>query len=137
MIFFFLAVEGGPRPLKVFFWGSRGRPGARKCVRGVVFLLSSGSLLTSFLDPKKPPKIGSLKLLNKVKFRFYSLLEIFKNSRGQLGPQEGPGRLLQEAKNGLRSRLRVGVRFCTDFGSILRRFWINFGTILGRLLVVF
>ena len=83
----------------VFFWGSRGRPGARKCVRGVVFLHSSGSLLTSFLDPKNLPKLALLNFFKFISSDFTASLKFSKNSRGQLGPQEGPGRPLQEAKN--------------------------------------
>ena len=82
-----------------FFWGSRRRPGAPKCVRGVVFLHSSGSLLTSFLDPKNLPKLALLNFFKFISSDFIASLKFSKNSRGQLGPQEGPGRPLQEAKN--------------------------------------
>ena len=119
LFFFCWQLEATPDPSGFFFRGPRGRPGARKCVRGVVFLHSSGSLLTSFLDPKNLPKLALLNFQTIISSDFIASLKFSKNSRGQLGPQEGPGRPLQEAKNGLRSRLRVGVRFCTDFGPNL------------------
>ena len=95
----FLQLKAAPDPSKLFFGGSRGRPGARKCVRGVVFLHSSGSLLTSFMDPKNLPKLALLNFFKFISSDFIASLKFSKNSRGQLGPQEGPGRPLQEAKN--------------------------------------
>ena len=94
-----MQLKAAPDPSKLFFWGSRGRPGARKCVRGVVFLHSSGSLLTSFLDPKSLPKLALLNFFKFISSDFIASLKFSKNSRGQLGPQEGPGRPVQEAKN--------------------------------------
>ena len=77
-LFFLLAAGGHSGPLRIFLGGLQGAARGPKVCEGCRFFVFVCVVVDIVFGPQKPPKIGSLKLLNKVKFRFYSLLEIFK-----------------------------------------------------------
>ena len=77
-LFFCWQLEATPDPSGFFFRGPRGRPGARKCVRGVVFWSSSVSLLTSFLEPKNFQKLALLNFFKFISSDFKTSIKISK-----------------------------------------------------------
>ena len=110
MIFSFCGWKAAPGPTLFFFSGlgtsSRPLRSSKMCVllkEKHHFCIFVYVVLDLDLGPSKSssgaPKVG---LVNFFKFRradFIASLKFSKNSRGQLGPQEGPGRPLQETKN--------------------------------------
>ena len=113
---FFFAVEGGSGPLKFFLGGLQGAAWGPKVCEGCRFFAFLRVVVDIVFGPQKPPKIGPLKLLNKVKFRFYSLLEIFKKFKrptwASRGPREASPRgqksIKKRSKNMLISRRHLG-----------------------------